>query len=55
MVEMPLIAALGRQRQMDLWVQDQLGLQSGIHNSQDCYMEKPCFKKPKKNINNKNK
>jgi hypothetical protein len=31
---MPLIPALGRQRQVDFWVQGQPGLQSELQNSQ---------------------
>ena len=41
---MPLIPALGRQRQTDLWVWGQPGLQSEFQNSQN-FIEKPCFKK----------
>jgi hypothetical protein len=44
---MPLIPALGRQRQEDFWVQGQPGLQSDFHDSQG-YTEKPCLEKPKK-------
>jgi hypothetical protein len=44
----PLIPALGRQRQVDFWVQSQPGLQSEFQNSQD-YTEKPCLKKTNKN------
>jgi hypothetical protein len=44
---MPLIPALGRQRQVDFWVQGQPGLQSEFQDSQDC-TEKPCLEKPKK-------
>jgi hypothetical protein len=40
----PLAPALGRQRQVDLWVQSQPGLQSEFQNSQGC-TEKPCLKK----------
>jgi hypothetical protein len=47
---MPLIPALGRQRQVDFGVLGQPGLQSKFQDSQ-CYTEKPCLKKPK----NKNK
>ena len=43
---MPLIPALGRQRQVDFWVQGQPGLQSDFQDSQG-YTEKPCLKKPK--------
>jgi hypothetical protein len=41
-----LIPALGRQRQVDLWVRDQPGLQSELQDSQG-YTEKPCLKKTK--------
>jgi hypothetical protein len=44
---MPLIPALGRQRQADFWVQGQPGLQSEFQDSQG-YTEKPCLEKPKK-------
>jgi hypothetical protein len=44
---MPLIPALGRQRQADFWVWGQPGLQSEFQDSQD-YTEKPCLKKTKK-------
>jgi hypothetical protein len=44
---MPLIPALGRQRQVDFWVGGQPGLQSECQDSQD-YTEKPCLKKKKK-------
>jgi hypothetical protein len=43
---MPLIPALGRQRQVDFWVQGQPGLQSEFQDSQG-YTEKPCLEKPK--------
>jgi hypothetical protein len=43
---MPLILALGKQRQVDFWVQAQPGLQSEL-SSRD-YTEKPCLEKPKK-------
>jgi hypothetical protein len=39
----PLISALGRQRQADLWVQGQPGLKSEFQHSQG-YTETPCFK-----------
>jgi hypothetical protein len=40
----PLIPALGRQRQADLWVQGQPGLQSEFQDSQaQGYTEKPCL------------
>jgi hypothetical protein len=45
-----LIPALRRQRQGDLWVQGQPGLQSEFQDSQG-YTEKPCLKKPKKKKN----
>jgi hypothetical protein len=41
----PLIPALGRQRQADLWVRGQPGLQSGLQDSQG-YTEKPCLEPP---------
>ena len=41
---MPLILALGRQRQSDFCVQDQPGLHSEYQNSQG-YTEKPCLEK----------
>jgi hypothetical protein len=44
---MPLILALGRQRQADFWVRGQPGLQSKLQDSQG-YTEKPCLEKPKK-------
>jgi hypothetical protein len=44
---MPLIPALGKQRQTDFWVRGQLGLQSEFQDSQ-CYTEKPCLKKKTK-------
>jgi hypothetical protein len=50
---MPLIPALGRQRQADFWVWGQLGLQSEFQDSQG-YTEKPCLEK-QKNKNQKNK
>jgi hypothetical protein len=43
---MPLIPALGRQRQEDFWVWGQPGLQSEFQDSQG-YTEKPCLEKPK--------
>jgi hypothetical protein len=42
---MPLIPALGRQRQADFWVQGQPGLQSEFQDSQG-YTEKPCLELP---------
>jgi hypothetical protein len=44
---MPLIPALGRQRQADFWVRGEPGLQSEFQDSQG-YIEKPCLEKPKK-------
>jgi hypothetical protein len=44
---MPLIPALGRQRQVDFEIQCQPGLQSEFQGSQG-YTEKSCFKKKKK-------
>jgi hypothetical protein len=44
---MPLIPALGRQRQPDFWVQVQPGIQSEFQDSQG-YTEKPCLGKKKK-------
>jgi hypothetical protein len=44
---MPLIPALGRQRQVDFWVRGQSGLQSEFQDSQS-YTEKPCLEKQKK-------
>jgi hypothetical protein len=51
---MPLIPALGRQRQADFWVRGQPGLQSEFQDSLG-YTEKPCLEKPKniKKIKNK--
>jgi hypothetical protein len=43
---MPLITALGRQRQVDFWVRGQPGLQSEFQDSQG-YTEKPCLEKEK--------
>jgi hypothetical protein len=43
---MPLIPALGRQRQADFRVRGQPGLQSEVQDSQG-YIEKPCLEKPK--------
>jgi hypothetical protein len=51
---MPLVPALGRQRQMDFWVQGQPGLQSEFQDSQG-YTEKPCLKKPKNQNKTKKK
>jgi hypothetical protein len=47
---LPLIPVLGRQRQVDFWVQGQPGLQSEFQDSQS-YTEKPCLEKTE----NKNK
>jgi len=44
---MPLIPALGRQRQADLSDRDQVSLQNEFQDGQ-CYAEKPCLEKPKK-------
>ena len=44
---MPLIPALGRQKQADFWVQGQPGLQSEFQDSQG-YTEKPCLKEKTK-------
>jgi hypothetical protein len=43
---MPLIPALGRQRQADFWVRGQPGLQSEFQDNQG-YTEKPCLEKQK--------
>jgi hypothetical protein len=51
---MPLIPALGRQRQADFCVQGQPGLQSEFQNSQG-YTEKPCLEKQNKTKQNKTK
>jgi hypothetical protein len=48
---MPLVPALGRQRQVDFWVRGQPGLQSKFQDSQG-YTEKPCLKKPTNQPNN---
>jgi hypothetical protein len=45
---MPLIPALGRQRQVEFRVRGQPGLQSEFQDSQDYTTEKPVSKKPKK-------
>jgi hypothetical protein len=47
----PLIPALGRQRQADFGVRGQPGLQSEFQDSQD-YTEKSCLEKPKTNKKN---
>ena len=44
---MPLIPELGGQKQGDLSIRGQPGLQSEFQDSQD-YTEKPCLGKPKK-------
>jgi hypothetical protein len=44
---MPLIPALGRQRQVNFLVRGQPGLQSEFQDSQG-YTEKPCLEKKKK-------
>jgi hypothetical protein len=46
---MPIIPALGRQRQVDFWVPGQPGLQSEFQDSQG-YTEKPYLKKKKKSF-----
>ena len=51
---MPLISALGRQRQADFWVQGQSGLQSEFQDSQG-YTEKPCLEKPNQTKPNQTK
>jgi hypothetical protein len=51
---MPLIPALGRQRQADFWVRGQPGLQSAFQDSQS-YSEKSCLEKNKNKNKNKNK
>jgi hypothetical protein len=50
---MPLIPALGRQRQADFWVRGQPGLQSEFQDSQG-YTEKPCLEKQNTIKQNKN-
>jgi hypothetical protein len=50
---MPLIPALGRQRQVDFWVWGHPGLQSEFQDSQS-YTEKPCLKKQKTKQKKKN-
>ena len=42
----PLIPELGKQRQVDFWIQGQSGLQSEFQDSQR-YTEKPCLEKKK--------
>jgi hypothetical protein len=51
---MPLIPALGRQRQADFGVRGQPGLQSEFQDSQG-YTEKPCLKTNKQTNNNNKK
>jgi hypothetical protein len=53
---MPLIPALGRQRQKDFWVRGQPGLQSEFQDSQG-YTEKPCLgtSPPQKKTNKQTK
>jgi hypothetical protein len=51
---MPLIPALGRQRQVDFWVRGQPGLQSEFQDSQG-YKEKPWLKKNKTKTKRKTK
>jgi hypothetical protein len=51
---MPLIPALGRQRQEDLWVRGQPGLQSEFQDSQG-YKEKPRLEKLKNKTKQKQK
>jgi hypothetical protein len=48
----PLILALGKQKQVDLWVPGRFGLQSEFQDSQG-YLEKSCLKR--KQANNKHK
>jgi hypothetical protein len=50
----PLIPALGRQRQVDFWVRGQPGLQSEFQDSQS-YTEKPCLEKPTNQPNKQTK
>jgi hypothetical protein len=47
---MPLIPALGRQRQADFWVRGQTGLQSEFQDSQG-YTEKPFLENKNKQTN----
>jgi hypothetical protein len=51
---MPLIPALGRQRQVDFWVWGQPGLQSEFQDSQG-YTEKPCLETNKQTNKQTNK
>jgi hypothetical protein len=45
---MPLLPALGRQRQLDFWVQGQSGLQNEFQDIQG-YTDKPCLEINKTN------
>jgi hypothetical protein len=47
MVAHTLVPGLRRQRQVDLWIRDQPGLQSEFQDSQG-YTEKPCLEKQNK-------
>jgi hypothetical protein len=49
---MPLIPALGRQRQGSFWVRGQPGLQSEFQDNQG-YTAKPCLEKPQTNKHKK--
>jgi hypothetical protein len=51
---MPLIPALGSQKQADFWVQGQPNLQSEFQDSQS-YTEKPCLEKQNKKQKTKTK
>jgi hypothetical protein len=51
---MPLIPALGRQRQVEFWVGGQPGLQSEFQDSQG-YTEKFCLEKTKTKTNKQTK
>jgi hypothetical protein len=51
---MPLVPALGKQRQANFWVQGQPDLQSEFQDSQG-YTEKPCLKKKLKKQKQKQK
>jgi hypothetical protein len=51
---MPLISALGRQKQSDFWVPGQPGLQSEFQESHD-YTVKPCLKNKQTNKQQKAK
>jgi hypothetical protein len=51
-VDITLIPALGRQRQVNFWVWGQAGLQSEFQDSQN-YTEKPCLEKQNKTKQNK--